>query len=94
MIDSNIYDGGRHESQIEECSENIKSKNIISFSYVGTDYVVSAKKEDNKVQISAKGGGKYNLRDGSYFIIKYDTEDDSIFKLLQDVIDENHETRH
>lgn len=47
MIDSNIYDGGRHESQIEECSENIKSKNIISFSYVGTDYVVSAKKEDN-----------------------------------------------
>lgn len=93
MIDNNIYEGGKHESYIKECTENIKSKNIVSFSYVGTDYVVSAKKDNNKVQISAKGGGKYNIRDGSYFIIKYDTEDDSIFKLLQEVIDENNETR-
>ena len=93
MMNDTIIDGGRHESKLKECSDFIKSKNIISFSYVGTDYVVSAKKENNKVEITAKGGGKYNLRDGSYFIIKYDTEDDSIFKLLQDVIDENNETR-
>ena len=93
MIDNNIIEGGRNETQLEEYTDNIKSKNIISFSYVGTDYVVSAKKENDKVKISAKGGGKYNLRDGSYFIIKYDTEDDSIFKSLQDVIDENNETR-
>ena len=85
--------GGRHESQIEECKEEIESKNITSFCYVGTDYVVSAIKENGKVTISARGGGKYNKRDGSYFIIRYETKDDSIFKSLQEIIDKNHETR-
>ena len=84
--------GGRHESQIDDCNEVIQSKNIVSFSYVGTDYNVFAKKEGNMTHIFATGGGKYNKRDGSYFIIKYDTEDDSIFTALQEIIDKNHET--
>lgn len=91
MMNDTIIDGGRHESQLKECKESIKSKKIVSFSYVGTDYVVSAKKEGNKNHIYASGGEKENRRDGSYFIIKYDTEDDSIFKKLQNVIDENNE---
>ena len=53
MMNDTIIDGGRHESKLKECSDFIKSKNIISFSYVGTDYVVSAKKENNKVEITA-----------------------------------------
>ena len=83
---NNIGCGGRHESQLEDCSEKIESKNIVSFSYVGTDYVVSAKKNGDSVDIYATGGGKYNRRDGSYFIIKYSTKDDSIFNSLQEII--------
>ena len=94
MIDNNIpIEGGRHESKLEECSDVIESKNIVSFSYVGTDYLVSAITKDDKIEIYATGGGKYNLRDGSYFKIKYFTEDNSIFKELQEVIDKNNEIR-
>ncbi len=89
----NIMAGGRHESQIEGLNEEIQSKNIVSFSYTGTDFYVGAKREKNKVKIICNGGGKYNRRDGSLFSIVYETEDDSIFPLLQQVIDENHETR-
>ena len=85
--------GGRNESQMEGYTEDIKSKDIITFSYVGTDFSVFAKKENNKITISCNGGGKYDKRDGSLYGIRYETEDDSIFKQLQEVIDENHETR-
>lgn len=79
--------GGKHESYMEGYSEEIKSKDIESFSYVGGEFNVSAKKENSKVKIFATGGGKYNIRDGSYFIIKYETEDDSIFKKLQEIVE-------
>ena len=85
--------GGRHESQMEGYTEDIKSKDIVSFSYVGTDFSVLAKKDNGKVIISCNGGGKYNKRDGSLYGIRYETDDDSIFKSLQQVIDDNHETR-
>ncbi len=84
---SGLYGKGSHEAYIEELKEKIESKDIIMFSYVGTDYNVFAKIENGKVKISATGGGKYNIRDGSYFIIKYETEDKSIFQRLQEVIE-------
>lgn len=93
MINDATICGGRHEGQLEGYSEEIESKDIISFSYVGTNYVVYAKKDGENIEIYATGGGKYNRRDGSYFKIKYNTKDDSIFKSLQEVIDKNHETR-
>ena len=92
----NIQDtmaGGRHESHLEGYSEEIKSKSIISFSYSGRYFGICAKKNGKKVEIHASGGGRYNVRDGSYFIIRYDTEDDSIFKELQDVIDKYNEVK-
>lgn len=85
--------GGRHEGQMEGYSEEIKSKNLIYFEYAGTDFMVFAKKEDGKIKIICSGGGKYNRRDGSLFKIIYETDDDSIFKSLQEVIDKNNETR-
>ena len=79
--------GGRHESHMEGYEEVVKSKDIISFSYTGGDFSVLAKKINSKVEIFATGGGKYNKRDGSYFIIKYETEDNSIFKKLQEIVE-------
>ena len=85
--------GARHESQMDDCAEEIKSKDIVSFSYVGPDFVVSAKKEGKNLHVYASGGGKYNKRDGSYFIIKYDTEDMSLLTKLQEIIDKYGEVR-
>lgn len=93
MKKENVLCGERHENQIEGYSENIKSKNIIKFSYVGTDFTLSAINSNDKVTIGCSGGGKSNIRDGSLFGIKYDTNDTSIFKLLQEVIDNNNETK-
>ena len=88
-----LYGGGRQEGQMDGYSTEIKSKDIIMFSYVGSDFSVLAKRVDDGVHISCNGGGKYNRRDGSLYSIVYDTKDDSIFKSLQDVIDQYQETR-
>lgn len=85
--------GGRHESQMEGYTEEIKSKNIKSFTYIGPDFSLNAKKENEKLLIFCSGGGKYNKRDGSLFSIKYETNDFNILNLLQEVIDKNNETR-
>ena len=85
--------GERHDSYIEGYNEEIKSKDIISFSYNNGDYSFSAKKENNKVQISCSGGGKSNQRDGSLFKIRVETDDIGILTSLQDIIDRNNETQ-
>ncbi len=84
--------GGRHESIMDGCPKEIKSKNIVYFYYCKDgDYCVSAKKENGKVHITCNGGGKYNRRDGSLFSIKLDIKDDSIFKDIQSIIDKNND---
>lgn len=88
-----ICGGERHETRLEEHKEKIKSKDITMFSYEGRGFSIYAKKEYGKVFINATGGGSTNKRDGSYFIVKYETEDDSIFKKLQEVIDKYQETK-
>ena len=90
---SNAICGEKHVTQLEGYSENINSKDIIKFSYSKDCFFASAAKRDEKVEIICNGGGKYNRRDGSLFGIKYETNDDSIFKKLQEVIDNNNETR-
>ena len=44
--------GGRHESYMEECKDTIESKDIVKFSYLGTDYMVSATKEGEDTESS------------------------------------------
>jgi len=84
--------GGRHESVMEDCPQEIKSKNIISFYYnKDGEYAVSAKKENDIIHIACNGGGQYNRRDGSLFSIKLDIKDDSIFKDIQSIIDKNND---
>lgn len=86
--------GGRHESQMEGLEEVIQSKDIVEFSFGKAYLSCSAKKnEDGSIHISCNGGGQYNRRDGSLFSIVYDTKDDSIFKSLQEIIDQNNETK-
>ncbi len=93
MYDKNFIDGGRYEEYLKECSEDIKSKDITMFSYEGNNCQLYAKKEGNVLNIKCSGGGQYNQRDGSLFSIKYETNDLSILKILQEIIDEYHETR-
>ena len=84
--------GGRHESVMEGCPKEIKSKEIVSFFYAKDgDYCVSAKKKNGKVHITCNGGGKYNRRDGSLFGIKLEIDDDSVFKKIQEIIDKNND---
>lgn len=83
---NNTYCGGKHESYIDGLNNEIKSTDIIEFKYTGTDYSVSAVKDDNLIHISAIGGGKYNRRDGSYFSVRFDINDDGFFDVLQGII--------
>ena len=53
--------------------------------FPGGSYYV--KLEDNKVQVSARGGSNSGRRDGTYFIVKLENEDLSILKELQEVVD-------
>lgn len=92
-IDGQFMCGGRHESHMEGLVDEIKSKDIVSFMYSG-EFYLGANKENGIVHIYTMGGGKYNKRDGSYFIVKYDTEDDSIFNKLQEVIDKYQVSRN
>ena len=78
--------GCKHESRIEGLSDDIKCSDIIKFSYRGTDYYVEATLNDNLVHIYASGGGKYNKRDGSYFIVRFDSDDLDFFGVLQGIV--------
>ena len=84
--------GGRHESKLEGYNDVIKSKDLIKFEYYGNEYTLKANKIDNITNIYCTGGGKYNRRDGSYFIVKYETKDDSIFKEIQQIVDKHNLT--
>ena len=81
--------GGRHESQLEGYSEEIKSKDIIEFEYAGTKAYLYAKKEDNKLLLTARGGSSSGRRDGTYFKIRLENDDFSILEDLQKVIEEH-----
>ena len=80
--------GGRHESFMEGYSEEIKSKDIIKFEYSGIEAYVDAEVEENKLLVVARGGYSSN-RDGKYFKIRLETDDFSLLKDLQDVIDKH-----
>jgi uncharacterized protein YxjI len=79
--------GGRHESQLEGYTDEIKSKDINSFDYGGTKAGLYAAKKDGKVLVTATGGGDTRRREGKYFRIKLETDDYSIFNDLQEVVD-------
>lgn len=85
--------GGRHESTLEGYSENIESKDLTKFEYYGNEFTLCANKEDDMTKISCTGGGKYSKRDGSYFIVRYEIKDDSIFKEIQDIVEKYNLTK-
>ena len=80
--------GGRHESQLEGYSDDIKSKDIIKFEYAGTEAYVYAEIEDDKLLVVARGGDSTH-RNGKYFKIRLETEDFSLLKDLQKVVDKH-----
>ena len=78
--------GVRHEGKIEGYSDAIVSNNIVSFYYKHPDFNVECKKEsDNKLIVKACGGN-FGARDGSAFILKYETDNLELLNKLQYIV--------
>jgi hypothetical protein len=90
--------GQRHESQMEGYIDEIKSKDIEYFEYAGPSNNYSngsqflAKKKEDKIEVFATGAFS-NHRDGKYFKVKFESDDFSLFKELQDIVDEYNVTK-
>ena len=86
--------GGRHESTLDGYKDEIESKDIVSFDYGGPKAGLYAKRtEDNKTLVTATGGADSRRRENKYFRIKLETDDDSIFKDLQELVEKYELTR-
>ena len=81
-------DGGKKEEHLSGYKEKIESKDIVSFSYKGIDFIVKCEKEDNILHIESKGGNVYD-RDGTYFVLDYNSDDLSFLKTLQKIVEDD-----
>ena len=82
-FNSNMVCGGRHESKIEGCNDNILSKDIINFEYNGRGFYLYAEKiENNKIKVVASGGNTQK-RDGTYFRIVFESDDLELLNNIQ-----------
>ena len=84
--DMQVIDGDSKERKLPGYSDNIKSKNIVSFEYNNPEYHLECKKENNIINIKAKGGYS-NERDGKYFKLDYNTKNNNFLNELQNIID-------
>lgn len=84
--DMQVIDGDSKERKLPGYSDNIKSKNIVSFEYNNPEYRLECKKENNIINIKAKGGYS-NERDGKYFKLDYNTKNNNFLNELQNIID-------
>lgn len=85
--------GQSHTSKEEGCPEKIESKEIIFFNYIGSNYGLTAKIEEDKLRVIASGGN-INRRDGTRFQINLLSDDLSLLEELQTIIEENDVVRN
>jgi len=79
--------GGKHEGKLDGYSDEIKSKEITSFSYGCSKFGVFCEIRENKLFVSATGGYS-SYRDGKYFRVVFDTDDFDLLTKLQEIVDE------
>ena len=81
--------GGTREVHLDGYKDEIKSDNIVEFTYNNDgEYRLWCKLENNILHVTSNGGNSYH-RDGTYFGLKYDTDKLDILKKLNDIIKEN-----
>lgn len=81
-------DGGTSVEQLHGYSENIKSRDILFFSYTGADFFVECEKENDALRILSRGGYSAQ-RDGTYFSLDYKSDDLSFLEILQKIIEDD-----
>ena len=79
-------EGDTTERILPGYSDNIKSKNIISFEYSNGEYNLECKKIKDVINIKSTGGYS-NERDGRYFKLDYNTKNNNFLSELQNIID-------
>ena len=78
--------GTRNKKSLEEHEKNIKSKNIIHFSYHNSDFKVECKLENNNLHVISSGGN-YSNRDGSAFKLDYISKTKTLLTSLQQIVE-------
>ena len=83
-----IIDGGEttKNGRLSGYSEDIKSKDIVSFKYNCGKFKVSCELDNNELHVKSTGGYSYN-RDGSYFKLDYKSKNTTILNELQSIIE-------
>ena len=85
QMDDIELEGGSHTTYLEGYKENIENSEIIYFSYDTSEYYVEAKLETNILHIKSNGGNIYD-RDGTRFILSYDSDNLDFLKNLYTLI--------
>lgn len=81
-----LIDGGVVKDHIlKGYSEDIKSREIVSFEYIGGEFSASCKLDGDTLHVKSRGGDSSN-RDGSFFILDYEAKNNDILEKLQDVV--------
>lgn len=79
-------DGGVVKNhRLKGYNEKINSTEIISFEYIGSSFSVSCELNGDILHVKSKGGNSTE-RDGTYFVLDYDSKSHDILNKLQDVI--------
>ena len=81
-----VEDGTVKERKIPGYKDIIKSKDIKTFYYNNSKYILECKKENNNINIKAEGNYS-NERDGKYFKLDYNTKNINFLNEIQSIID-------
>ena len=81
-----VEDGTVKERKIPGYKDIIKSKDIKTFYYNNSKYILECKKENNNINIKAEGNYS-NERDGKYFKLDYNTKNINFLNEIQNIID-------
>lgn len=76
-------DGGSKERILPGYSDNIKSKNIVSFEYLNGEYNLECKKIKDVINIKVN----VKINEDKYFKLDYNTKNKNFLNELQNIID-------
>ena len=81
-----VEDGTVKERKIPGYKDIIKSKDIKTFYYNNSKYILECKKDNNIINVKSEGNYS-NERDGNYFKLNYNTKNNNFLNELQIIVD-------
>ena len=81
-----VEDGTVKERKIPGYKDIIKSKDIKTFYYNNSKYILECKKDNNIINVKSEGNYS-NERDGNYFKLNYNTKNINFLNELQIIVD-------